>query len=338
MRWRSWRPAAEQHRVLALAANLDYGRTEAAGQTTYPLPSSPAPLGAGSVYKIFTAAVAMQRGLDLDTPIPVPDTYVSKRFTDDGEPYTVHNLGDYPPSLTLQQALAQSPNTAFVALEDRIGSVDPIVEMAYRLGMRESLQAPAGPGRTVAEAVKTEERASYTLGPEPTSPRDLANVAATIMSGGMWCPADPIASIIDRHGKPVPLDKQPCQRAISEDLADSLAAALSQDTTVGTAADAATAAGWTRPMIGKTGTTQQSESAAFVGATPQYAGAVLTWSDGPAPRPICIGDPPRQCAEGNLTGGTIPARTWFATMAPLHVGTPVAPLPPAGPDHRSAPA
>lgn len=331
-------PGREQHRVLALAANLDYGRTEAAGQTTYPLPSSPAPLGAGSVYKIFTAAVAMARGLDLDTPIPVPDTYVSKQFTDDGEPYTVHNLGDYPSSLTLQQALAQSPNTAFVALEDRIGSVDPIVEMAYRLGMRQSLQAPAGPGRTVAEAVKAEERASFTLGPEPTSPLDLANVAATIMSGGMWCPPDPIASITNRHGDPVPLDQQPCQRAVSEGLADSLAAGLSQDTTAGTAADAARAAGWTRPMIGKTGTTQQSESAAFVGATPQYAGAVLTWSNASAPRPICTGDPPSQCAEGNLTGGTIPARTWFATMAPLHAGTPVTPLPPAHPRHRNAPA
>lgn len=288
-------PGREQHRVLALAANLGYGHDESAGRTLYPLPSAPAPLGAGSIYKIFTAAAAMADGLGLDTP--VPDRYVAKEFTDAGEPYTVRNFGDYPASLTLRQALAHSPNTALVALEDRIGSVDPIVELAYRLGLRRSLRAPDGSGRTVAEAVRAEERASFTLGPEPTSPLDLANVAATIVSGGMWCPPDPIVSVTDRHGVPVPLDETRCQRAVPEGLADSLAAGLSQNTTTGTAAEAADAAGWTRPMIGKTGTTQRSESAGFLGATPQLAGAVLTWSHHSPPRPICTGEPPRLCAK-----------------------------------------
>ena len=50
-------------------------------------------------------------------------------------------------------------------------------------------------------------------------------------------------------------------------LARTLAAGLSQDTTSGTSAAAASAAGWTRPGIGKTGTTNSSESVAFVGGT-----------------------------------------------------------------------
>ena len=47
---------------------------------------------------------------------------------------------------------------------------------------------------------------------------------------------------------------------------------LSRDDIVGTAAGAARQVGWDRPMAGKTGTTQQHKSAAFVGVVPQMAG------------------------------------------------------------------
>ncbi|MQA15912.1 MAG: penicillin-binding protein [Pseudonocardiaceae bacterium] len=330
-------PGTEQHRVVALAANRDFGFDAESGQTAYPIPSTPAPHGAGSIYKIFTAAAAMARGLGIQHTIPVPDTFTTSEFPNGGQPYTVSNAGEYPPSMTLQRALAVSPNTAFVALEARIGSVDPVVDMAYRLGMRDSLRVRDAQGRTIAEAVKAEERGSFTLGPVPTSPLDLANVAATLMSGGVWCPPTPIESITDRHGEPVALDEAQCEQAVPTGLANTLAVGLSKDHTIGTAAAAADAAGWQRPMLGKTGTTQRHVSAGFVGATPQYAGAVMTWSDASPPRPICVTDPPQLCSEGTLFGATIPAQTWFDTMAPLHDGLPVAPLPPADPVYVTGP-
>ncbi|HET9258238.1 MAG TPA: PASTA domain-containing protein, partial [Pseudonocardiaceae bacterium] len=82
---------------------------------------------------------------------------------------------------------------------------------------------------------------------------------------------------------------------------------------------------------GKTGTTQENRSAGFVGATPQYSGAVLVWPDGSRPAPICDTDPPTLCGSGNIFGGKVPARTWFQAMAPLHEGLPVLPLPPTEP-------
>ena len=42
-------------------------------------------------------------------------------------------------------------------------------------------------------------------------------------------------------------------------------------------------------MAGKTGTTQQHKSAAFVGVVPQMAGAVITFDDSNSPRPLCDG-------------------------------------------------
>jgi membrane peptidoglycan carboxypeptidase len=102
-------------------------------------------------------------------------------------------------------------------------------------------------------------------------------------------------------------------------VADQLRTALSEDHVDGTAADAADDAGWRRPMIGKTGTTQRSASAAFLGATDRYAAAVMAFSLD-APEPICV-DPVRTCSDGDLTGGSAPADTWFDLMTPLHRGT-----------------
>ncbi|QNG55286.1 penicillin-binding protein [Pseudonocardia petroleophila] len=320
-------PGRDAHRVLALAANLDLGPDAARGQTAYALPTTAVPYGAGSIYKIFTAAAALEAGLGIRSEVPAPERYTSEVFTDGGEPYTVTGDGGAADDITLQRALALSPNTTFVALLDELGSVDPVVDMAYRLGMRESLGLAADGGRTVGEAVRAQEQASFTLGPVPAIPLELANVAATLVSGGVWCPPTPIVEATDRTGAPVPLPRTPCEQAVPEALADTLAVGLSDDTTLGTAADAADAAGWDRPMIGKTGTTQNNRSAGFVGATPQLAAAVLTWSNADPPRPVCAGDPPHLCTSGTLFGGTVPAETWFATMSPLHDDLPVAPLP-----------
>ncbi len=326
-------PGRERHPVRALVANRDYGLDADAGQTSYALPSLVQGFGAGSIYKIFTAAALLERGMGIENLVPVTDAYTSRVFKDKGGAYTVTNAGKYRSgSVSLQTALATSPNTTFVALEDRIGSIDPVVDMAYRLGMRQSLAARDSRGRTIADAVKKERRGSYTLGPEPTSPLDLANVGATLMSGGKWCPPTPIDAVLDRNGAPVTVPEAPCEQAVPEGLANSMAVGLSKDDQPGgTAFAAAKAARWTRPMLGKTGTTTANRSAGFVGATPQYSGAVLVWPDGSRPAPICDTDPPRLCGSGNIFGGKVPARTWFNAMMPLHEGLPVTPMPPTEP-------
>jgi membrane peptidoglycan carboxypeptidase len=326
-------PGRDRHPVRALVANRDYGLDADAGQTSYALPSLVQGFGAGSIYKIFTSAALLERGMGIMNPVPVMDSYTSRVFRDNGGPYTVTNAGKYRTgSVTLQTALAISPNTTFVALEDRIGKIDPVVDMAYRLGMRQSLNFKDAQGRTIADAVKKEKRGSYTLGAEPTSPLDLANVGATLMSGGKWCPPTPIDAVLDRNGKPVPLREAPCEQVVPEGLANTLAVGLSKDDQPGgTSYAAAQAAHWTRPLLGKTGTTQNNRSAGFLGATPQYSGAVLVWPDGSHPAPICDTDPPRLCSSGDIFGGKVPARTWFDAMGPLHEGLPVMPMPPTEP-------
>ena len=68
-------PGLTTRRVLALVANRPYGLNAAKGQTVLRLTTTFAPLGAGSTFKIFTAAAAMEQGLGTQTTIGVPETY-----------------------------------------------------------------------------------------------------------------------------------------------------------------------------------------------------------------------------------------------------------------------
>ncbi|GAA3235837.1 transglycosylase domain-containing protein [Pseudonocardia petroleophila] len=329
-------PGADRHPVVAIAANRPFGNGE--GESAYDLPVVPENLGAGSVYKIFTAAAALDRGIaGIDTVLDVPasgSTLPNYRGAD-GRPLPVRNAGTYPAQLSLTDALAQSPNTAFVELEGRTG-VAPAVDMAQRLGLT-SLDTPGPDGRSVADVARAEDQASFTLGVSPTSDLELANVMATIASHGTWCPPTPIASVTDRDGNAVALAEPPCTQAVDPGLADTLMVGLGRDHLPGgTSAAAAASSGWDRPIAAKTGTTQDQESAAFVGATPQLAGAVITFDDSAAPRPICDGSPPRSCAGGTLFGGTVPARTFYRAMGPILEGRPVAPLPDPDPRYLDA--
>jgi membrane peptidoglycan carboxypeptidase len=334
-------PGNDSHRVLAMGSSRVFGLDAAARQTSYGLPYEPVNLGAGSVYKVFTAATALEKGLGIDTQIEVPPGgYASPIYRDgNGRPIPVQNAGSYPPRLPLTDALAVSPNTAFIRLMEFTG-VPPVVDMAVRLGMRSLATTPfvnpatgRATDRSIAEVTKAQRQASFTLGVTPTSVLELANVGATLVSGGMWCPPTPIESVTDAAGNAVPVPEAPCEQVVEPGLANTLITGLAKDDKPpGTAAGAAAQFGWNRPMAGKTGTTQVHQSAAFLGVVPQMSGAVIAFDNSANPRPLCDGPgAPFACHTGNIFGGKTPAQTWFGTMTPLLAGRPVEPLPPTDP-------
>jgi membrane peptidoglycan carboxypeptidase len=362
------KPGKDRHEVVALAANRDYGPDAAAGQTEFALPSAISNVtGTGSSYKVFTAAAAMDRGVaGIHDTVQSPSQYTSEVFVGGGEQcptvgrgtraYCVTNASEGGSgAMSLQTALQTSPNTAFVILEEKAG-MDAVLDMATRLGMRKTMASNAAtgaapdPGAESAEARQSQReffgpsenspgKGSFTLGVSPTSGLELANVAATILSGGVWCPPTPLAAVTDRDGKPYPVREEPCEQAVPEGLANTLAVGMSKDHEAGgTAHAAAQGVGWTRPMIGKTGTTQHNGSAAFVGGTPQLAGAAMVFRPDRPFGGLVDGGPGNVTATdgdfGNMFGGKTPARTWFGAMTKILEGEEVLPLPAADPKYE----
>ena len=237
---------------------------------------------------------------------------------------TVDDDQTNPDPISLHQALAISPNTSFTKIELDAG-MPAVLDMASRLGMRKTMQSNQA-GKTPDPSQQSElynkpqsesflNGPAFTLGVSPLSPMELANVGATLASGGVWCPPNPIASVTDHTGKAVPINTPPCEQVVNKALADTLLNGMKDDTTAGTSTQAARNAHWTRPIAAKTGTTDSSESVGFLGIMSNYLGSSLVFNDGSKPEPICGTLPihtSKSCG-GNLGafGGTIAAPPFF---------------------------
>ena len=320
-------PGKTAHPVVAMVSNRSYGLDTAAGETVQPQPFSLVGDGAGSIFKIFTTAAAMDMGLGIGANLDAPVRFEAKGLGSGGargcpsNTWCVQNAGNYRGSMSVTDALAQSPNTAFAKLISQVG-VQRTVDMAVKLGLRSYAEPgtarPYDPetNESLADYIKRYNLGSFTLGPIEVNALELSNVAATLASGGMWCPPNPIDKVYDRLGNEVAVTTETCDQVVPEGLANTLSNALSKDDTNGTAANSAGSVGWGLPMSGKTGTTEAHRSSGFLGYTNRYAAASYIYDDSPNPTDLCSW-PLRQCGDGNLYGGNEPAKTWFSAMKPI---------------------
>ena len=276
--------------------------------------------GAGSTYKVFVAAAALERGIPPWNTITTSDPYVSRVYKKNGgtagTPYVVQNAGRYPPTLTMTEALVRSSNTYFVALEDQLGSVEGPVRMAQRMGLFSIDQ--------VADQVIADRRGSFTLGAEATSPLALASAYSTLGANGTRCVPTPVTAVLDRAGAPLtglngaPLNTgDSCTpEAVPRAVATTLNQILIGDTAspIGTGTRAAVPG---HQIAGKTGTSQSRFSVAFVGYTPQYAASVMLLN-------------PKHNEDVGGYGGRMAAPIWRAAMQPILAAQAPVPFPPAG--------
>jgi membrane peptidoglycan carboxypeptidase len=277
--------------------------------------------GAGSTYKVFVAAAALARGYSTQYTLTAPSPYTSRVYKQDGRPYTVRNAGTYRPTLDLTTALYQSSNTYFVALEDALGSVEEPVRMAERMGLFQF----AGPD--LVEKTIAENNGSFTLGPDATSPLALASAYSTLAAGGTQCDVLPVTAILDRDGqslqdadgRPVGTADNCTPEAIPPGVATTLTQMLRKDVEPGNPGQTAPRAYVPGHQIaGKTGTTQNNLSVAFVGYTPEIAASVMVFN----PK-----DPENVGGFGGGKGATI----WHDAMAPILRARGSSDFPPADP-------
>ncbi|MGV8268214.1 penicillin-binding protein, partial [Pseudomonas aeruginosa] len=135
-------PGETTHDVVAMASSRGYGLDTDRHQTVLPVTHSLQGHGAGSVFKVFVAAAALEDGMGLDTMVDVPRRVEVTGLGSGGAEgcppatYCVENASTaYPARMPLREALAQSPNTPFITMLQKIG-VPRAVDLAVKLGLR----------------------------------------------------------------------------------------------------------------------------------------------------------------------------------------------------------
>ncbi len=305
-------------RVLAMSVNRRYGCSAADCESI--VLNTAYSQGAGSTYKVFTAAAALERGIPADHTLTTSNPYVSRVYTNNGRPYVVQAFaGADERTLTMEEALYMSSNPYFMALQDELGSVEGPVRVAERMGMHFTA--------STADQIIGGNRGSFTLGAEATSPLDLASAYATLAAGGTRCDPTPVIAVLDRNGEPLtgPDGKAigsgvSCTAgAVSPAVATTLAQMMRKDVEPsypGQTGAAAYVPG--HQIAGKTGTTQNNFSITFAGYTPQYSASVMVLN-------------PKTNQDVGGQGGGMGATIWHDAMLPILSDAPMVPFPPADP-------
>lgn len=252
----------------------------------------------GSSFKPFVLAAALEAGIDPDTVYPAPASWSVPGCA--GEGCTVQNYGGRSyGSMTLRSATWSSVNTVYAALIDEVGP-DRVAALAARLGI-----STIDPETTYG--------VSLALGAAEVSPLDMAGAYAVLAARGRRAAPTTLARVTAPDGSVLldhrhPAGEQVMHPAVADTVTDVLAGVVTSGT--------GTAAGFGRPVAGKTGTAEDYRAAWFVGYTPQLATAVWM-GHADQPRPLeGIG------GYATVTGGSLPAEGFASFMSRAHEGWP----------------
>jgi penicillin-binding protein 1A len=240
----------------------------------------------GSSFKPFVYLTALEHGL---TP---QDRFVDAPIKIGN--YQPHNYSNkYMGDVSMADAVAHSLNSVVIQVEQRVG-VDAVVATAHRLGITSELNHDI----------------SLALGTAEVSLMELTGAYAAFASGGDGAWPYGIAEIKDRDGTVIyHRSGSGPGRVIEPGIAAEMTELLTGVVERGTGRSAQIG----RPIAGKTGTTQEYRDAWFEGFSADLVCGVWLGNDDNAPMK-------------NVTGGTLPARTWHAFMLEAEKGLPVKPL------------
>ena len=261
---------------------------------------------AGSTFKTFTLAAAVEQGLPLNLKYNSPARFrADPTVCDNPASGAFRNAGDSEAGrFDLPTATWMSVNTYYLQLQQQVG-VLKVADMARRLGVE------------FGTPVRSRE-CSLTLGGREVSPLAMASAYATFAAGGTYCKPTPIAWI-QAPGEPREVVEPDCRRVLEPDVADTVTAVLRGVIDGKHPHRTGRAASIGRPAAGKTGTTNGPTAAWFDGYTPDFAAAV--WMG----HPTAPAQNPLRNVHGVdvVYGGSFPARMWRQIMLAAHDGVPV---------------
>jgi membrane peptidoglycan carboxypeptidase len=163
---------------------------------------------------------------------------------------------------------------------------------------------------------------AFVLGGNEVSPLAMAGAYATFAARGLYCPPRAVTSITDASGAQLALPAQACTQVLEQPIADTVNSVLRGVVTGGPTGSTTNNASIGRPAAGKTGTTNESKAAWFVGYTPQLATAVWVGDPGAPGRGVKSMQDVRINGRfyNNVYGGGVPASIFRGTMRAAHEG------------------
>ncbi|OXT01896.1 penicillin-binding protein [Notoacmeibacter marinus] len=240
----------------------------------------------GSTFKPFVYLTAIENGWR-------PESRVTDAPVRYGKWAPENYGGKYFGEVTLAEALRRSLNSVAAQL---IMAVTPerVVDTAMKMGIESPLSI----------------NASLALGTSEVTPLELASAYVPFSNGGYRPMLHMIDRVEDRNGKVVYQFEGNAPRVLSNEALGMMNFMMNGTIEAGTGRNAAF--GW--PAAGKTGTTNKSRDAWFVGYTSNLVTAVWFGNDDGAPMK-------------NVTGGSMPAKAWKQFMTTAHQGLRKRPLP-----------
>ena len=302
--------------VLGMAVDRHYGSHR--GQTRLNFATGgQSGFQAGSTFKLFTLAAAVETGLPLSTTFHAPPHLTIP--AGDMHDCAGDGLSEWPVSnaedgeggtFGLVRATWESVNTYFAQLEKKVG-VCAAWKLADSMGITE-----LSTGKPPAQVP------SFTLGADDTSPLQVAGAYAAVAARGMFCTPYGVVSVADPSGGTREKHASACHRVMSTSTADVVTSVLRGVIDGPDPSRTGASASIGRPAAGKTGTTESFGAAWFSGFTPQMAASVWVGD------PRGISHPLRDVTVNGrfytqVFGADLPAAVWHATMSGALAGVPV---------------
>jgi membrane peptidoglycan carboxypeptidase len=259
-------------KVRAVAQSRPMGRKVNEGQTflNYVVPKrygNANGFQAGSTFKVFVLAAAIEKGIPLNTRIQAPQqvSLPINRFrgcngrlrsSDTWEPQNSTGSGRFD----LYSGTQQSVNTFFAKLEMRTGLCRPF-RLARQMGI--TLDDP-----------DNQQVPAFTLGVVDTDPLSMAEAYATFAARGVHCESRPVQEVVGRDGETLKKYPKQCGRVMDRPVADAVNDVLRGVQEPGGFGHNA-GISLKQPSAGKTGTINRNMAVWFVGYTPNMATASM---------------------------------------------------------------
>ena len=212
----------------------------------------------GSAFKPIVYAYAVEQGfpqsrLLLDAPVTFKGAGANKDWSPQN--FTKSYLGE----ITMRRALAVSENIPAVRLLEMLGPAS-VVRFGHRLGITSTLRSDL----------------TLSLGSSEVTLLELTAAYGVFANQGQWVKSFGILEIVDRRGRKLwqvkPQKRVVMSRAGAAIITDMLSAVVQEGT-------AKKASGLTKPLAGKTGTTDDYKNALFIGFSPSLVAGVWVGRD-----------------------------------------------------------